>query len=218
MANPFSQDPPFHSIPIHSDSNLCIMIMPQLFVFPIIVLIYIPPTLAMIALEGPCPSNMTAVGDLDMDRFLGKWYTYSVYPTFSKRVPKCQTVEFKKEEDKIWIKRTELSTKTDTLKIKVEEIRNVDPSHGKYDLITTNSAFPEGIQINVLDTDYDNFAIRYMCFDSNNLFSFHWAVIQTRIRLPTSDIIYTAQVLARKSGIVLSKMIKIPQHSCPPDA
>ncbi|BFF95385.1 apolipoprotein D [Drosophila madeirensis] len=190
------------------------MITLQFFVFPLL----ISSALAIIALEGPCSTNMTAVGDFDMDKFLGKWYTYSVYPSFSKRVPKCQSVDFKKKGDEHYsIRASELSTNTDTLKIKNEEVKHVDAARGRYDLMTKNSAFPEGIQIYVLDTDYDTFAIRYMCFDASNVFSFHWATIQTRIRLPPSEVIFTAQTLARRSGIILSKMIKIPQEACPPD-
>ncbi|XP_022228210.2 lazarillo protein [Drosophila obscura] len=177
-----------------------------------------PSSLALIVLEGPCSANMTAVGDFDMERFLGKWYTYSAYPSLKKRVSKCQSAEFRKKDDKhYFIHSKELNTKTDTVKTRNEDIKNIDPAHGRYDLMTKNKAFPQGIQIYILDTDYDNFAIRYMCFDSASVFSFHWAAIQTRIRLPASDIIYTAQALARKSGIVLSKMMKIQQDSCPPD-
>jgi len=35
-----------------------------------------------------------------------------------------------------------------------------------------STAFPEGVLLYVLDTDYTNFAIRFMCFDSSHIFSF----------------------------------------------
>jgi len=67
--------------------------------------------MAMRAFHGACPSNMTAVGDLDMDRFKGKWYTHSIYPHLSLRVEKCQSTDFiEKEENKFSVVARELNT------------------------------------------------------------------------------------------------------------
>ncbi|EDW75910.1 uncharacterized protein Dwil_GK14949 [Drosophila willistoni] len=187
--------------------------------FFILILLFGQPSWALLAFEGSCPSNMTAVADLDMDRLLGRWYTHSMYPNLSLKVPKCQSVDFVKVDDIIAVKSTQLGTKTGTLKIRVDEIKNVEPALGKYDLVGGDKkAFPDGITIYVLDTDYENFIIRYLCFDSNNIINFQWAVIQTRHRLPSSETVFKAQALARDSGILISKMIKIRQDACPPDS
>ncbi|KAI8042548.1 hypothetical protein M5D96_003861 [Drosophila gunungcola] len=111
-------------------------------------------SLAMRAFHGPCPSNMTSVSDLDMDRFRGKWYTHSLYPPLSLRIAKCQSTEFLEDTaDKFYVVARELN----------------------------------------------------------------WAVIQTRKRLPPTDIIYLAQHYAHNAGIVISDMSKVAQESCPED-
>ncbi|XP_044316153.1 apolipoprotein D [Drosophila rhopaloa] len=175
-------------------------------------------SLAMRAFHGPCPDNMTAVGDLDMNRFEGKWYTHSIYPPLSLRVPKCQSTEFVEDAaDKYHVTARELNSQTGTIKVRNAEIIKIEENMGRYILGTRNTAFPEGVQIYVLDTDYVNFAIRFMCFDASNIFSFHWAVIQTRKRLPPSEIVYMAQHFGQKAGLVISDMSKVPQESCPAD-
>jgi len=89
----------------------------------------------------------------------------------------------------------------------------------------------------VLDTDYVNFAIRFMCFDASKIFSFRecsavnnkyfllirfidpidWAVIQTRKRLPSTQVIHMAQYFGKSAGLVIGDMSKVPQESCPYD-
>ncbi|XP_017130142.1 uncharacterized protein LOC108147892 [Drosophila elegans] len=175
-------------------------------------------SLAMRAFHGACPSNMTSVSDLDMDRFKGKWYTHSLYPPLSFRIGKCQSTEFLEDTaDKFHVIARELSLTTGTVKVRKADIIKIEANMGRYILGTRNTAFPEGVLIYVLDTDYDNFAIRFMCFDASHIFSFHWAVIQTRKRLPPPDIIYLAQHYAHNAGIVVGDMSKVAQESCPED-
>ncbi|XP_017005459.1 insecticyanin-A [Drosophila takahashii] len=173
---------------------------------------------AIRAFHGHCPDNMTAVADLDMNRFKGKWYTHSIYPPLSLKVAKCQSTEFVELPGrKFLVKNRELSGQTGTVRKRKAAILKIEPKYGRYILDTKNPAFPEGVLLYVLDTDYSNFAIRFMCFDSSNIFSFHWAVIQTRKRLPSADIIYMAQYYAQKAGLVISDLGKVPQESCPSD-
>ncbi|KAH8351913.1 hypothetical protein KR084_000577, partial [Drosophila pseudotakahashii] len=173
---------------------------------------------AIRAFHGHCPDNMTAVADLDMNRFQGKWYTHSLYPPLSLKVSKCQSTEFvEMPGHKFVVKSRELSGQTGTVRKRKAPILKVESKYGRYILGTKNPAFPEGVLLYVLDTDYTNFAIRFMCFDSSHIFSFHWAVIQTRKRLPSAEIIYMAQLYAQKAGLVISDMSKVPQESCPPD-
>ncbi|XP_068151527.1 apolipoprotein D [Drosophila tropicalis] len=186
--------------------------------FLILILLFGQPSWALLAFEGSCPSNMTAIADLDMDRLLGRWYTYSMYPNLSHKVPICQSVDFVKIDDTIAVRSTQLNSNTGTLKISIDQIKHAEPALGKYEMVGgDNKAFPDGITMYVLDTDYENFIIRYLCFDSNNIINFQWAVIQTRHRLPSSNTIFKAQALARDSGILISKMVKVRQDACPPD-
>ncbi|XP_017051628.1 uncharacterized protein LOC108095171 [Drosophila ficusphila] len=173
---------------------------------------------AMKAFHGSCPDNMTAVGDLDMERFKGKWYTHSIYPPLSLRIAKCQSTEFVEESDQRYsVIARELSSQTGTVKVRKADILKVKVESGGYLLDTKNTVFPEGVMIYILDTDYDNFAIRFFCFDSSDIFSFHWAVIQTRKRLPPPDILFMAQHFAHEAGLTLSDMSKVPQEACPQD-
>ncbi|XP_016954758.1 uncharacterized protein LOC108027719 isoform X1 [Drosophila biarmipes] len=173
---------------------------------------------AIRAFHGHCPDNMTAIADLDMDRFKGKWYTHSIYPPLSLKVPKCQSTEFvEKHGHRYVVKARELSGQTGTVRFRKAPIIRVDPKHGRYVLGSKNPAFPEGVLLYVLDTDYSNFAIRYLCFDSSHIFSFQWAAIQTRKRLPSAEVIYMAQYYANKAGLIISDMSKVHQESCPAD-
>ncbi|KAH8240626.1 hypothetical protein KR026_002185, partial [Drosophila bipectinata] len=182
------------------------------------ILLWIPFCVAFYARQGPCP-NMTAVGDFDMERFLGTWYTYSIYTPVTTTVARCQKTEFIQYDANFYkMKSLELSTQTDTVKVRQALIKEVDSSKGRYIQETHNKVLPEGVQIYILDTDYDNFAIRFMCFEALSIFSFHWAVIQTRKRLPNAGIIYVAQELAKKNGIAISHMSKVHQESCPRDS
>ncbi|XP_017076122.1 apolipoprotein D [Drosophila eugracilis] len=186
--------------------------------FFIFALIDIQFSLAMKAFHGACPVNMTAVGDFDMDRFIGKWYTHSIYPPVSSKIARCQSTEFiRDDEHKYRVKARELSGQTDTVRVRKAQILKVESNFGRYILGTKNAAFPEGVLLYVLDTDYTTFAIRFMCFDASHIFSFHWAAIQTRKRLPSTDVVYMAQYYAKQAGLVISDMSKVPQESCPPD-
>ncbi|XP_032583098.1 uncharacterized protein LOC6617374 isoform X2 [Drosophila sechellia] len=202
----------------------------------VLAILYLQSSMAMRAFHGACPSNMTAVGDLDMERFKGKWYTHSIYPHLSLRVEKCQSTDFMEvEENKFSVVARELNSQTGTVKMRKADILHVEPEFGRYILGTTT--FPEGVLMYVLDTDYVNFAIRFMCFDASKIFSFRecsdvnnkyfplmrsldltdWAVIQTRKRLPSAQVIHMAQYFGKMSGLVIGDMSKVPQESCPYD-
>lgn len=45
-----------------------------------------------------------------------------------------------------------------------------------------------------------------------------YAAIYTRHRIPSAETIFTAQKMAQLSGIKISQMIKVLQHSCPADS
>lgn len=91
----------------------------------------------------------------------------------------------------------------------------------------------------VLDTDYETFAIQYACIEMEGIFNIgkcgfaRWlvklvepepglwisayALILTRERLPTSDVIQDTQKYAELSGLEFNKMIPIFQSACPKD-
>lgn len=73
-----------------------------------------------------------------------------------------------------------------------QKILKVEPQNGKYVLGTRNKGacewvgalrkyyltvifflgFPNGVQVYILDTDYEGFSIHYMCFDADNVIHF----------------------------------------------
>ncbi|KAL7741678.1 hypothetical protein ACLKA6_000299 [Drosophila palustris] len=184
----------------------------------ILTLSFVAQATALAVFKGPCPKNMTSIGNFDMQRYLGKWYTHSMYPYFSRKIPKCTSVEFKREGDSSYtLKRKDISTVTDTLKVKTYKINYFDTSIGKFEMEINKRAISKSVEIYILDTDYDNFAIQFMCIDSNGVFNFQWAAINTRQRIPSAETIFAAQKLARLSGIKTGQMIKVLQAACPLD-
>ncbi|KAH8251354.1 hypothetical protein KR032_009324, partial [Drosophila birchii] len=173
---------------------------------------------AMMSFRGHCPQNMTAMKGLEMNKFMGKWYTHAKYTTKLDKIYRCESVEFKQDNNtKYYIETRMLSRQTDTVILKKAEILKLEPEAGRYVQNADHKVFPNGIQIYVLDTDYDNYAIRFMCFDTNGLYSFHWAALQFRKRLPDPKVLHEAQKIASENGIRLFKLYKIPQNGCPPD-
>ncbi|KAH8393605.1 hypothetical protein KR200_006350, partial [Drosophila serrata] len=194
-------------------------------------------TWAMKLFRGPCPQNMTAMKNLDINNFMGKWYIHSKYPPIPDKVSRCQSVVFGKDnETNPYIEKRMLSSQTDTVVFQKAEILKWEPEAGRYVQDTKNKAFPKGIQIYILDTDYTNYAIRFMCFDTNKIFSFReclitcptlkyynftllsdWAVLQFRRRVPNAEVVYNAQKIARENGVKISLFVNVPQNACPSD-
>ncbi|XP_017021911.1 insecticyanin-B isoform X3 [Drosophila kikkawai] len=164
-----------------------------------------------------CPQNVTGLKDFDMEKFKGKWYIHSKYPPIPEKVARCQSVDFKQIGTKLYVEKRKLSSQTDTVVFRKAQIKHVDVAAGSYVQDTKIKVFPEGIQIYILDTDYENFAIRFMCFETNKVISFHWAVLQFRQRVPNAEVVYDAQKAARDKGIKIGNFEKIQQLACPPD-
>ncbi|XP_020810333.1 apolipoprotein D [Drosophila serrata] len=187
-------------------------------VFLVVALFALELTWAMKLFRGPCPQNMTAMKNLDINNFMGKWYIHSKYPPIPDKVSRCQSVVFRQDnETNPYIEKRMLSSQTDTVVFQKAEILKWEPEAGRYVQDTKNKAFPKGIQIYILDTDYTNYAIRFMCFDTNKIFSFHWAVLQFRRRVPNAEVVYNAQKIARENGVKISLFVNVPQNACPSD-
>ncbi|XP_017850969.1 apolipoprotein D [Drosophila busckii] len=175
--------------------------------------------LALLVEKGTCPENITALSDFDMDRFRGRWYTYSSLLNLKNNTPECAYVEFiKRANGSYFAKASEINQRTNTIKLSYHGIGRIEPKLGTYEITSRSSSEEPGIHISVLDTDYTSFAICYLCFDVDSIISFKWAMIRTRARIPKAETIHTAQRLAQLSNITLSEMVKIPQDACPTDA
>nr|XP_017021912.1 insecticyanin-B isoform X2 [Drosophila kikkawai] len=133
-----------------------------------------------------CPQNVTGLKDFDMEKFKGKWYIHSKYPPIPEKVARCQSVDFKQIGTKLYVEKRKLSSQTDTVVFRKAQIKHVDVAAGSYVQDTKIKVFPEGIQIYILDTDYENFAIRFMCFETNKIGqSFSFASVFPMLKLYT---------------------------------
>ncbi|XP_030555788.1 apolipoprotein D-like [Drosophila novamexicana] len=194
------------------------MFNPRIGVFGILMLLFGIRAMALEVFDGACPSNMTAVGDLDMQRYLGKWYTHSMYPSLFKKVTKCRSIQFDKlPNGKFSAKMTELHSIKETLVIKKADIDSVESKAGKIRLKTSAPAFVGGEEMYVLVTDYDKFAIQFLCIDAKSIFNLQYAAILTRQRSPSQTVVFLAQQLAQQAGIRIDKLKVVSQNGCPPD-
>ncbi|KRF81326.1 apolipoprotein D [Drosophila virilis] len=186
--------------------------------FGLLVLLFGSRAMGLEVFDGACPSNMTAVGDLDMQRYMGKWYTYSMYPSLFNKVTKCRSIQFDKlPNGKFTAKMTELHSIKENLVIKKADINTVDSKAGKIILKTLAPAFVGGEEMYVLVTDYDTFAVQFLCIDAESIINLQYAAILTRQRSPSQAIVFLAQQLAQQAGIRIDKMKVVPQNGCPPD-
>ncbi|XP_023165553.1 lazarillo protein isoform X2 [Drosophila hydei] len=170
-------------------------------------------TLAMDVDRGTCDANMTAIRDLDMKRYGGLWYPILSSLRYSKHTPKCLAISIDQDvRGKYVIKKSEIDQKSGNVVRRDVNVVSVDATDGKYSLELKTS--PEGIDVYVLDTDYETFAIQHTCLEVDDIISLKWSVIMTRDRLPTSDIILKVRNSAKLSGIDLKKVVTIPQTGC----
>ncbi|XP_030555787.1 uncharacterized protein LOC115759094 [Drosophila novamexicana] len=204
---------------IFSQFRLRNMFNPRIGVFGILMLLFGSSAMGLEVFDGACPSNMTAVGEFYMDYYVGKWYTYSMYPFLYKKMNKCRTIKIDKlPNGKFHETMTELHSLKETLIVKKTDIDSVDSKAGKFTLKTSSPAFVGGLDIYVLVTDYDNFAIQFLCIDSNYVINFQYAAILTRQRSPSQTVVFEVQQIAKRLGIHIDKLKIVPQNGCPPDA
>ncbi|KRF81325.1 apolipoprotein D [Drosophila virilis] len=188
-------------------------------VFGILMLLFGSSTKGLQVFRGGCPLNMTAVGEFYMNYYVGKWYTYSMYPSLHKKMNKCRSIKIDKlPNGKYHETMTELHSLKETLIVKKVDIDSVDSKAGKFTLKTSSPAFVGGLDIYVLVTDYDKFAIQFLCINSNDVINFQYAAILTRQRSPSQTVVFEIQQIAQRLGIQIDKLKVVPQNGCPPDA
>ncbi|KAH8419319.1 hypothetical protein KR222_004811, partial [Zaprionus bogoriensis] len=187
-------------------------------VFGSAALFMLTPGWTFVVKNGPCSRNLTALGNFDMNKYLGKWYPQTMYPDFSNEVPFCKSISLFKAGSGFKLRSRSIDPRSGTVKLIDQNILSVDSGAGKYILKTNNKGFSDGIEVYVLDTDYKTYGIHYMCFDAEQVVSFHWAAIYTRSRLPTLEVMDIATMMAKASGLMLDKFVSVPQDGCPIDS
>ncbi|TDG49412.1 hypothetical protein AWZ03_004095 [Drosophila navojoa] len=166
--------------------------------------------------KGACPKNMTAVGDLNMKKYVGIWYPQLTYPLYLKAMPKCVKYNVTKSTgNKYLIRRSDIDSKSGKVRRRSTLILRVDRKGGKYTIKTNKS--PHGFNIFVLDTDYKTYSIQYGCIELGGIINIVYVIIMTRDRFPSSEVIQRTQKLAKLSGIDQKTMVPILQNGCPID-
>ncbi|KAH8377776.1 hypothetical protein KR093_007100 [Drosophila rubida] len=167
--------------------------------------------------NGSCPTNMTSIGNLDLNRYLGKWYVQAMYPLQTKRLPKCKSMNFVKIDNRYYIETIELDRSNIGLTKRYMSLQRFDTNKGAYFINQYKRTFPRGVDINILNTDYDNYMIEYMCINSAAVFNMQWAIVGTRTRGASSEVLYDARDAALKAGLDVKPLVQVQQDSCPLD-
>ncbi|XP_017857158.1 PREDICTED: apolipoprotein D isoform X1 [Drosophila arizonae] len=166
--------------------------------------------------RGSCQANMTAVGDLNMRRYEGIWYPQFTYPLYHKSLPKCVKYNVTKDiSGKYRILRSDIDNQSGNVRRRSTLILRVNRKGGKYAIRTDNS--PDGLNMYVLDTDYRTYSIQYACIELEGILNIAYAVIMTRERMPSSEVIQKTEKVAELSGIDQKNMVPILQGGCPID-
>ncbi|XP_060666082.1 apolipoprotein D [Drosophila nasuta] len=184
----------------------------------IVLLSLVEPMITFSVTDGVCPTNITSIGKFDMERYLGKWYIYSMFSPFTKPMPHCKSNQFTKDKrGSYFVTSKELEFDTKTVTKHTLKIKSVNSNLGQYIFNHKPRTFPRGVQIYILNTDYTNYTIEYTCINSDGVFNMQWAVIGTRKRVPTESTVYIARKLAKQSGLAMNRLIPVQQDSCPTD-
>ncbi|ALC37952.1 CG31659 [Drosophila busckii] len=97
--------------------------------------------LALLVEKGTCPENITALSDFDMDRFRGRWYTYSSLLNLKNNTPECAYVEFiKRANGSYFAKASEINQRTNTIKLSYHGIGRIEPKLGTYEITSRSSS------------------------------------------------------------------------------
>lgn len=163
--------------------------------------------------------------NFDKNRYLGKWYEYSNYFFFFQMFGKCVTATYSDESDyrsnKIGVLNEAINERSgEVIEARGEAV--LAPSRSNLARLIVNfdsqpffvrSSTPN---YNVIETDYDNYAIVYTCSDKFGLAKSEILWILTRQRFPDRNLIQSIKEKIRRSGIDTKRLRRTDQKTCPP--
>ncbi|XP_030373383.1 apolipoprotein D-like [Scaptodrosophila lebanonensis] len=159
------------------------------------------------------PKNMK----FDMNKYLGVWYMYARNPFAYEPLSRC--VRWNYMQDQVLdyaIEATQVPPQKKYLSLTKVGITNVSnaPSFSIHnnDKLTMLEV---PIVTWVLDTDYNNYAVRLSCFDVYKYVTFHSWIIETRKPIPDAKYITIANEVIKNAGMNPDHLLKIQQNNCP---
>ncbi|XP_011504444.1 PREDICTED: apolipoprotein D-like [Ceratosolen solmsi marchali] len=165
---------------------------------------------------GFCPEYLPMVG-FDMDRFSGIWYEAERYFQLTEVASRCVMSNYTKGPDGKFHVVNEVTSRFTGIKRVLEgEIRKAPSKaeegklHVKY---TTVPLIPLETQYNVLETDYDNYAVLWSCSGVGPVHTQN-AWIMTRQRLAPGEILQKAYGVLDKYKISKVFFVKTNQEDC----
>ncbi|XP_057366281.1 apolipoprotein D-like [Daphnia carinata] len=162
---------------------------------------------------GPCPS-VNVVSNLDIDRYVGKWYENRNYFAIFQAGLDCVTAEYAKEGDKVSVKNVGRKKIIRTQSTVIGTARQLEPPNGKLGVTFSGIPFaPADAPYWVLGTDYDKYAVVWSC-TSRGFFNSQIAWILTRDQFPSTTTINTALAVMASNGIDQSKLQITNQKKC----
>jgi len=169
---------------------------------------------------GNCP-KYEVKQNFDKDKYLGKWYEYSNYFAVFQLFGKCVVAEYTDKSDgavvKIGVKNSSKNTIFGTYSSVTGTAVLAEPD---------NSAVPASLIVNfgrrrsskanynIIDTDYDNYAIVYFCKNEFFFFKSELLWILTRAQKPDPALIAQTESKIKAAGIDTSRLKKTDQTGC----
>ncbi|KAL7286282.1 hypothetical protein TKK_0019458 [Trichogramma kaykai] len=171
---------------------------------------------AQIPSLGFCPEYLPMAG-FDMERFKGIWYEAERYFQLSEVASRCVMSNYTKGPDgKFYVTNEVMSRFTGIKRVLEGEIRKPASKaeegrlHVKY---TTVPLIPLETQYNVLETDYDNYAVMWSCSGLGPVNTQN-AWIMTRQRIAAGEILQKAYGVLDKYKISKVFFVKTNQDDC----
>ncbi|XP_049874549.1 apolipoprotein D-like [Pectinophora gossypiella] len=170
---------------------------------------------AQVIFPGACP-DVAAMADFNPNRYLGKWYEAEKYFALFELGGRCVTADYsEKENGVIGVVNKQLSSYTGIQSEIQGEANQVSRSdEGKLSVrfpsLPVNFAAPYW----VVDTDYDNFAVVWSCYDFG-IFHTRNAWILTRERNPQLSVMEKAYQASDRNNINRAYFMRTDQKNCP---
>ncbi|CAD7080281.1 unnamed protein product [Hermetia illucens] len=154
--------------------------------------------------------------EFNKDRFLGKWFEAERLFTVTELASKCISATYEKRPDgQIWIDNS-ITNRFTGVERKISGLMKMSGKFGEgtYNVRYNSLPINYDTTLNVLDTDYDSFAVIYSCSALGSVGHTQSVWVMTRERFPTGPTLQKAYGVLDKFRITRSFFIKTDQSDC----
>ncbi|GAB0096891.1 hypothetical protein DMENIID0001_124700 [Sergentomyia squamirostris] len=164
---------------------------------------------------GRCPDYAPVV-DFDKERFLGMWYEQERYFTLTELGSKCTSVYYERRPDnKLYVNNGIVNRFTNVQRIVSGQMTLFGRgTTGKFNVRYTNTPLAYDTTFNILDTDYDGFAVLYSCSSVIPFGHTDFVWLMTRDRLPAGEVLQRAYGTLDKYKISRTFFVTTDQKDC----